>query len=261
MMLMSLGASAPPSQPATDKWQVNLGEAYCSLGRETAGPHPTRLVIRMLAGGGEAHIIVRGDHSVVPNIAKGDKLSVVLEPSGVRVPVEVSRAMGSADSRAVLLTTGDRVLPQKFIGAQRIRLEFGENSSTISFPPPDKGVVALQQCMDEALVDWGIDPKALATLRSPPASVGRTWMDSDDYPITALGAGIRGNVVARLDLDAAGKVKACTIVQSGGSGVLDGRVCSQARRGARYYPAIGADGQPTAAPQIVLVQFVAEGWE
>lgn len=64
-----------------------------------------------------------------------------------------------------------------------------------------------------------------------------------------------GDVVARLAVDATGKVTNCNIALSGGMRSVDDFVCRSALRKGRFEPAIGADVKPTAAFPTIDARF------
>jgi periplasmic protein TonB len=69
-----------------------------------------------------------------------------------------------------------------------------------------------------------------------------SWIKDKDYPRAAIKAEQSGTAGFRLDIDRKGKVKACTIVYSSGSPLLDAATCSVLLRRARFMPAIDAKG-------------------
>ena len=80
----------------------------------------------------------------------------------------------------------------------------------------------------------------------PPQSHGSaaSLFSRDDYPAQARGTGAHGKVVARLTVDASGRVIKCDIRQSSGSAVLDEATCNILRRRSRYGPGLDQRGQP-----------------
>ncbi|MBV9930892.1 MAG: energy transducer TonB [Alphaproteobacteria bacterium] len=94
-----------------------------------------------------------------------------------------------------------------------------------------------------ALLSAGTGPPP----REPAHPLGRglvSLISTDDYPLAALRADEQGNVTVRLDIDAAGSVSACTVVQSSGSASLDAATCALLRERARFSPARDRRGRP-----------------
>lgn len=90
----------------------------------------------------------------------------------------------------------------------------------------------------------GVAPASAA----PPAVSGganaATFISSADYPAAALRNHEEGSVGVRLDIDAAGRVSACTVTQSAGSASLDAETCRLLTRRARFKPAHDETGRP-----------------
>ena len=89
-------------------------------------------------------------------------------------------------------------------------------------------------------------------IRSQPASAKgdlRSVFTADDYPSDALQNSEEGTVRARLDVDTAGLVMKCTIVQSSGHRSLDDATCKVIAERARFTPA--RDDSGTAVPDSV----------
>jgi TonB family protein len=114
---------------------------------------------------------------------------------------------------------------------------------------------ALRQCIGLKLKEWGVDATALASMKRWPVLRLDSWVNYSDFPKDALADKRAGATVVRLTTDTAGRVTSCAVVQSSGVSALDDVVCQKALRRARYKPAIGADGQPTAATFTNYVRF------
>ena len=97
-----------------------------------------------------------------------------------------------------------------------------------------------------AQVGAGSGPKG-----SPAACFG-----PDAYPAAAQRRGAQGRTVARLDLDAAGRVVGCTIVTSSGDPDLDAGTCRIALVRGQFTPAMDSAGQPVASAYTLPVRWV-----
>ena len=73
------------------------------------------------------------------------------------------------------------------------------------------------------------------------------WVTTDDYPPSALRAGLEGRTSFRLDLGVDGRATGCAVTQSSGSDELDRTACRLLQRRAHFSAALGADGQPVAS--------------
>jgi len=92
-------------------------------------------------------------------------------------------------------------------------------------------------------------------LKQRPVLRFNSWLNYVDFPKDALADKRAGTTVMRLTTDAAGRVRDCAVVQSSGVKTLDDISCHKALTRARYKPAIGADGRPTAATFTNYVRF------
>jgi periplasmic protein TonB len=87
-----------------------------------------------------------------------------------------------------------------------------------------------------------VDHSAGAVPRSAPG----TWVTTDDYPPSAVRAGIEGRTSFRLDIGTDGKPANCTVLASSGSDDLDKTACRKLMSRARFKPALDMAGNPTA---------------
>lgn len=86
-------------------------------------------------------------------------------------------------------------------------------------------------------------PEHAAQARADLASL----FSDEDYPAAALAARQSGRVEFTLGVGASGRVEACTITRSSGSGALDSATCRLLRSRARFTPARDAAGNPVAS--------------
>lgn len=76
-----------------------------------------------------------------------------------------------------------------------------------------------------------------------PIDPPQSWVAGDNYPPAARSAHVTGTTGFRLDVDAAGKVRECTVLVPSGSGLLDKATCGLLSRRARFNPAQDAAGR------------------
>ena len=88
-----------------------------------------------------------------------------------------------------------------------------------------------------------VDHSARATPRGDPG----TWVTTDDYPPSAVRAGIEGRTSFRLDVGADGRPAGCTVITSSGSDDLDRTACRKLMGRARFKPALDSSGNPVAS--------------
>jgi TonB family protein len=124
--------------------------------------------------------------------------------------------------------------------ARPVRLELGSMKAPVA---------AFDKCIDNLLMNWGIDVARHATLsrRALPTGNPASWLDSSDYPASAIFRGAQGIVNFRLSVDAAGVPTGCHIQQSSRPPEFDKTVCTAMMRRARFTPALDRDGKPLAS--------------
>ena len=90
-------------------------------------------------------------------------------------------------------------------------------------------------------------PKSDLSARAKPQGRPGDWVTTDDYPASALRAGLEGRTSFRLDLGVDGRATGCTVTVSSGSDELDRAACRLLQRRARFSPALDSDGHPTTS--------------
>lgn len=83
----------------------------------------------------------------------------------------------------------------------------------------------------------------IATGVKPIGSPG-DWFPIDSYPPEARAASQEGRTQFSLDIDAAGRITGCNIVESSGSELLDSTTCSQLILNGQFTPALDTNGKP-----------------
>jgi protein TonB len=73
----------------------------------------------------------------------------------------------------------------------------------------------------------------------------RSLFSTDDYPASALAAGIGGTAQASLTISPDGRVVGCNLIRSTGNGALDSATCNILRRRAKFTPARDSNGNAT----------------
>lgn len=101
-------------------------------------------------------------------------------------------------------------------------------------------------------------PVAAKDRSRPAAPLGNPgeWFNADNYPPEAILAGAQGRTVAKIGVDADGRLSGCIIVESSGSPVLDAATCEIARAKGRFTPARDTLGRPIPAATILPVRWV-----
>lgn len=255
-------AQAPTAQaPDRVRWEVNWGEQYCTLVRERMGTDAVTFGIRIVPGSQLLDVIMVSRSWREFPVADQGSATIRLMPSGRTFESEpTATALRPNGNRAIILRSLTRDLIDALRDAGRLRIE-REGRATLDLEIPSGGTAAaaLQQCMDDVLRQWDVDPVALASLREPPRSRTRPasdWFRPDDYPAGAAERGTSGTVVTRLRVDAAGRIEDCDVVGRSGDESLDAATCRIVLRRGRFdSPAIGPDGQPVATRIIFVVSW------
>lgn len=249
LALLAAAAPAPAAPAPAPSWRVDREESRCILERDGGESQPT-LTVRFIPGERSSEIWMSDPRWEKEDLAGPETISLFLDAPGVR-PVGSFRAVEAPGRVKALVTEGGgrdflEALPQSHAAIVRK----GEREIfRIPLPNAATALAATRACEDDLLAKWGVDPAAFHALRSPPKlPPGTSWIRADDYP--SMAAGAQGTIVARLDIDAGGKVTACAVVAGSGSPPLDRATCNAARRRGRYQPAIGPDGSPVATATI-----------
>jgi TonB family protein len=88
-------------------------------------------------------------------------------------------------------------------------------------------------------VQTGVPPGGPVPLGNP-----GSWVTTFDYPSEALRANAQGATGFRLTVDTEGRVTACQITSSSGSGTLDAATCNLVTSRAHFRPSTNARGKP-----------------
>lgn len=123
---------------------------------------------------------------------------------------------------------------------QQVRLETG---------PMQKPLAALNTCVNNLLISWGVDVAKFATRTKDPVPNGsyQNWIRSSDYPAKMLAEFQSAIIHARLNINETGTVSGCYIQQTTRAKKFDDAVCKSMTRRATFQPALDADGKPMAS--------------
>lgn len=90
-------------------------------------------------------------------------------------------------------------------------------------------------------------PLPTYTPRPPvPANGPAGWVTNDDYPRVAITREYEGTVAYQVEVNAAGRVTACSVASSSGHEVLDQAACRRIQQRARFRPATDRSGTEVA---------------
>jgi hypothetical protein len=104
-------------------------------------------------------------------------------------------------------------------------------------------MAAFEKCSRESLKDWGVDPDIEDKIARPVWAINPSgWLVSSDYPGDMLKSGKESEVVARLLIDATGKITKCTSLSHFNEDEFNRITCANIIKRARFEPAELADG-------------------
>jgi TonB family protein len=240
--------TAAPQAPAP-LWDVEWRSPSCTA--TTGVIQQLAVSIWTVPGSNSVEIYLTGPKA--PKLPQQSEARIRLIPTGEIIPAQVSWNAPSWNGVLKLVVYGHDFLA-KFGRSSQLDVEGSGKSLSVGFQGAADVAARLQQCSDAVARQWGVDPKALASLDFQPEGTGG-WLSYQDYPRDALDANHSGTVVARLTVNEAGKVTGCTVVASSGMKSMDEVTCRSALKRAKYKPAIGADGQPKAVTFITFATF------
>lgn len=88
-----------------------------------------------------------------------------------------------------------------------------------------------------------------------PAGSPASWFSNDDYPVEARRANKWGRVALRVEIDSAGAVTGCLVVESSGTAALDEVTCRLVRERAHFIAARDKQGRPIASTYPIATRW------
>lgn len=239
---------APPDAPK-GKWVASWEDRACALARLTDEAKPASLVLSLVPGTTYFRTTL-----VSPAIGRGAaaqaKYASLMFGDRVAGKEGQAKAVHTDRGDGFDFTLLDETLLRDLAEASSLSVRT-KDGILVQVPLPNAraAVAELGRCSEDALRAWGIDPVARAALRRQPKPVIELWrlVTPDDYPTSALAAGISGQTTVRLRIGAAGGVVGCAVAVSSGNKDLDTQTCAVFMRRAHFEPALGPDGQPAEA--------------
>lgn len=206
--------------PPTGKWVVDYETDMCIVSRPF-GADPILLAIQptvdMTSSAATLYVLVpeKGDKSV-----RRGQATVTLQPSGKSVTLDYVSAGLKTDQRGYKVVADEKLMKDV---AESTGLAIAPGKRTFSMATGQlHGVMsALAKCNDNLMRSWGVDPAA----RAVPIGDAASWFSPDQYPASALRAGIQGRAVMALTVSPEGKPTACRIVVSSKDKALDETTC------------------------------------
>ena len=244
------GAQWPGPYASVGDWQVSpVRPGHCSAAREY--PSRTRVSVSVAESGYQGLSVLNrnwdlraaGNHRLTL-VSGGKQQEIPSLPDGI--------GMGG-----LMLTVGPDALRQ-LAGGGMLQVDGPDGTplERLDFAGLAEALLMLPECLASAAVPANFPPVAPPPPPPPPKkgtpSPARPvtpvalLLSVDDYPAAALRAEEQGAVGFSLDVDASGRVMACTVTSSSGFSILDSTTCRLMTMRARFRPARDSDGGPTA---------------
>lgn len=262
-LALSVPALAQTGVPsATSNWEVNWGEHRCTLGARTADDRPIRLAVGLSLGSFASGEIVFQNpawNRDPVNGAVGTPVEIVLQPGDVRLSGQAVGGRAPGGRVIVIRGLGEDLL-EKFADSGVLTVQ--RNGRTIvgmSYAEADKAIEALNRCNDDLMRSWGYDPRAFDDFQRKPEPFRgseASWFNPEDYPDEAMRTSAEGTVVVRVAVGTDDQPETCAVLVSSRVPSLDSVTCAVIMRRGRWEPAIDANGQPAAVPQLLTVRWV-----
>ena len=245
------GQTPAQAASAPQVWEADWVSPHCTISTATA--NEASLTLWMTPGDPDPELYLVGPAKAVPDADR--KLTITLLPAGRTFQVAAEAGPGSVGKRVLKLSNLPGDFPAAFGASNAVRVS-GRTTVTASIRGATQAMAAIHHCIHLQLSKWGIDANAYEALRQAPEKIeGLQWFTNNDYPVQA-GTSLRDQtVVARVDVDVQGTVTSCNVVQPSGAWSLDSATCRAALKRLKFHPAIGGDGQPTAAQRIIVTVF------
>ena len=241
--------SLEPSGP----WTVNYADSMCVLSRQYgAGNHQVILGFRPGPMSDSFRIAL-----MFPNKSEkrsnGTATLIVDQSAAVKAPFE--RGPANAKAMQIILVDTLRSELGAFEAARAIRVAAADYDVTFKLTNFAAATKALEACEKDLMVDWGMDPALLASIKTMPSAKVYSLFSNDDYPVEASANGQEGAVGVRFLVGKDGRVSDCRIVESSGYKALDDQTCRIIESRARFEPALTAAGEPVASLSFTRIRW------
>ena len=241
------------------EWLWNRDTPGCSL-RQAISAEGQTLVLSRTPGANQTTLSIEWSLPVAPSYnVRAEALpgARFVFVGGGPADADVWTLKDGRGRRYVSLVSDDADFMSKFSSASAVEITH-DRIGTVRAPlrSTSAAAYALRSCEDTKMRDWGIDPVAWRGLKAHPIPVKPTnWLTDVDYPRKALRYGLRGWGIARVEIGADGRIKACTSINGGLYREFSDTVCSVLKRRARFLPARDSNDNAVAAPYVAMIRF------
>lgn len=257
VLLLLVGASQSASDNQVD-WRWERDTPVCSL-RQVFSADGSTIQITRTAGSEGTSFRIGGYERVLPSetfreedLGSG---AITLEPGE---PIEAHIWRTTDNGRRDISAGIDSDISARFAKSNAVEISH-DKIDKVRAPVRSAAAAAeaLRSCEDSKLREWEIDPVAWHSLKAKPSPVRplRELLTGDDYPATAVLNGVQGFVIARFEIAADGTVLECRAIRRNRSLHYKDRLCPKLKQRVRFKPALDANGNPVAAPYVMVIQF------
>ncbi|MDG5489297.1 energy transducer TonB [Sphingomonas sp. BGYR3] len=153
--------------------------------------------------------------------------------------------------QTLILGSVPRTLLTPIAAAQEVTIAVaGQEPVTLPISAAKQALKALEACEADFAKTLGIDAAQSMNVKTPaePAKTVGDWIRFEDYPKSALQAGVGGTVSILWEVDKQGKIASCRTIKTSGREDLDKAACDALMKRARFNrPALDAAGNPVAS--------------
>ncbi len=201
---------------------------------------------------------------IKPMIAGSNTVTVAFGADRKLVPAKHSLAGFAGDDKQPLLMLGHLDLlnrdfsgdkdyssdlaptREQVAGIDRFAVARSGNRVVLHTGPMLKALDVLAICTRDLIKSWGLDPDQQAKLSVRPRYLTKpsTWLQSQDYPKSALYTGKSASIQFRLMIDKSGLPSACKVQSATQSPDFTDLTCKLLMKRVRFAPALDARGQP-----------------
>jgi Gram-negative bacterial TonB protein C-terminal len=248
--------SAPPSagaMAASTRWQVDYGREQCRAVR-SYGNGDDMVALSLARGADLSDIYVSIVGSAVPRQPALSQITLQFDEEPYPRPIYAeSWLLNDRLGRVVTVRQPLSDIGPRLASARSMRFTLANGRTFHLQLTSLSGVLGhLETCHGELLTDWGVDMAAMRALRVPPLPINpERWIINQSFPNFSG----RASAAVLLDIDADGVVVQCRTLDGSGVAEIDQETCRQLRARARFTPAIGSDGLPSATQVMRRVQY------
>mgnify|MGYP002136394540 CR=1 FL=1 len=143
-------------------------------------------------------------------------------------------------------TSGPEPSAKELASIGHVKFVRGSTTLILHFGRLDTAMNALGLCTKDLVKVWGLDPEQQAKLATLPEPLGNPggWLQSTDYPATALRSGQSASIQFRLMIDNSGMPTECKVQSATQGPEFIDLTCSLLMKRARFKPAETVDGTP-----------------